>query len=63
MEEGEWEGRNVTMQFLPSVPLADDAPGMYEGLEEPLYNNGQSMGEEETWTTGVEPIPAALFGM
>lgn len=60
---GQWEGRNVTMQFLPSVPLADDEPELYEDLEEPMYNPGENMTEGGTWTTQTGPVPMGLLNV
>lgn len=51
------------MQILPSVPLADDEPGLYADLEEPLYNPGQNATEGGSWTTGTGPVPAGLFNL
>lgn len=52
---------NTTLPFLPSVPLKEDEPGLYKGLEEPLYNPGTNVSEGGTWTTGAGPVPTGLF--
>ena len=38
------------MQFLPSVPSADDEPELYMDLEEPLYNTRNE--HDQRWDLG-----------